>query len=188
MAKQRILIVWLTISLMTLVSACQAGSTTGGTEATRTSASSSPQAKAAVTPTADEIRAVLAAHDKALNDKNLDALMATFSADASTVVLGTGSEEHWMGPQEIRAAYTEMFKDYDAGTLVTDCGQWKSGGADDAGTMAWLAATCNCKDSLKGKSRDYKMNVTGTVEKQNNKWVFVSLHMSNAIEPPPVTK
>jgi hypothetical protein len=114
--------------------------------------------------------------------------MATFSNDPSTVVLGTGTDERWMGPQEIRAAYTEIFKDYDPGTLVTDCGQWKSGGADDAGTMAWLAANCNCKDSLKGKSREYRMNVSGTVEKQNNKWVFVSLHMSNAIEPPTSTK
>jgi len=172
---------------MTLMSACQEGGSYGA-GATSTNASANSQAKAAATPTADEIRAVLAAHDKALNDKNLDALMATFSSDPSTVVLGTGTEERWKGPEEIRAAYTEIFQDYDPGTLVTDCTQWKTGGADEAGTMAWLAATCNCKDSLKGKSRDYKMNVSGTVEKQNNKWVFVSLHMSNAFEPPPVTK
>ena len=187
--KQRVVILSLTISLMTLMSACQAGGTNSGAGAAAgTNAPASPPAKAAATPTADEIRAVLAAHDKALNDKNLDAVMATFSTDPTTVLLGTGTEERWMGPQEIRTAYTEMFKDYDTGTLVTDCSEWKTGGADDAGTMAWLAATCNCKDSLKGKSRDYKMNVSGTVEKQNNKWVFVSLHMSNAFEPPPVTK
>ena len=184
--KQRVVILSLTVAIMTLMNACHAGDTSSGAAGTNASANS--QAKAAATPTADEIRAVLAAHDKALNDKNLDALMATFSSDPSTVVLGTGAEERWKGPQEIRAAYTEIFKDYDPGTLVTDCTQWKTGGADEAGTMAWLAATCNCKDSLKGKPRDYKMNVSGTVEKQNNKWVFVSLHMSNAFEPPPVAK
>ena len=181
--KQRVVMLCLTISFMTLMSACQEGTSSGA----GTNATASPQAKAAATPTADEIRAVLAAHDKALNEKNLDALMATFSTDPTTVVLGTGVEERWMGPQEIRAAYTEMFKDYDPGSLVTDCSGWKTAGADEAGTMAWLAATCNCKDSLQGKTREFKMNVSGTVEKQNNKWVFVSLHMSNAL-PPPVTK
>src|SRR5262249_52800893 len=105
----------------------------------------------------------------------------------TTTVLGTGAEERWMGPQEIKAAYTEMFKDYDPGTLHCDCNEFKTGGSDDAGTMAWLAATCNCKDSLQGKSREYKLNVTATVEKQSDSWRFVSLHMSNAFQPP-VTK
>ena len=186
--KQRVMILSLTISLLTLMSACQEGGRSSGTGTPAgTNATASPPPRAAATPTADEIRAVLAAHDKALNDKNLDAVMATFSTDQSTVFLGTGPEERWMGPQEIRTAYTEIFKDYDPGTLVTDCSQWKAGGADEAGTMAWLAATCACKDSMQGKTREYKMNVSATVEKQNNKWVFVSLHMSNAFQPP-VTK
>lgn len=179
--KQRVVILSLTISSLTLLSACQSGDTSSGAG---TNATTNPPARAAATPTAEEIRAVLKAHDKALNDKNLDALMATFSTDPTTVVLGTGTEERWMGPQEIRAAYTEMFKDYDPGTLDANCDDWKTAGADDAGTMAWLAATCTCKDSLQGKIREYKMNVSATVEKQNNKWVFVSLHMSNAFQPP----
>ena len=149
-----------------------------GNSAARTEPARAPK------PTVDEIRQVLAAHDKALNEKNLDAVMNTFSTDANTVMLGTGSEEKWMGPQEIRSAYTEIFKDYDPGTLQTDCASWKSGGADDAGTMAWLAATCNAKDSLQGKTREYKLNVSGTVAKQNGQWRFVVLHMSNAVEGP----
>ena len=114
--------------------------------------------------------------------------MATFSTNPTTVVLGTSVEERWMGQQEIRGAYTEILKDYDPGTLVTNCATWKTGGSDDDGTMAWLAATCDCKDSLKGKVREYKMNVSATVEKQDGKWRFVSLHMSNAPPPPPPTK
>ncbi|HKE57462.1 MAG TPA: hypothetical protein VKB46_12190, partial [Pyrinomonadaceae bacterium] len=59
-----------------------------------------------------------------------------------------------------------------------------TGGADEGKTMAWMAATCPCKDSLGGKSREYKLNVTATVQKQNGQWRFVSLHMSNAFMPP----
>lgn len=183
--KQRLANLCLILSLAALAAACQgAGTNQHATTEGATNSAARAEPTRAAKPTADEIRQVLAAHDKALNEKNLDAVMNTFSTDANTVMLGTGSEEKWMGPQEIRAAYTEIFKDYDPGTLQTDCAGWKSGGADDAGTMAWLAATCNAKDSLQGKTREYKLNVSGTVAKQNGQWRFVVLHMSNAVEGP----
>jgi ketosteroid isomerase-like protein len=134
----------------------------------------------------EEIRQMLAQHDKALSDKNLDALMGTFSSEADPVVLGTGTEEKWVGRQEIRAAYTEIFKDHDPGTLEGSC-DWKTGGADDTGTMAWLAAICAYKDSFQGKVREYNLNVSGSMKKENGNWRFVMLHMSNAFTPP-VTK
>lgn len=165
---------------------CQAGGTNKASEssATANSSGAADSKPAPVKPSAEEIRAVLQAHDKALNDKNVDAIMETFSTDPTTVLMGTGSEERWMGPQEIRAAYTEIVKDYDAGTLDCNCQDWKTAGSDENGTMAWLAATCACKDSLGGKAREYKMNASGTVAKQNGKWKFVVLHMSNAFQPP----
>jgi uncharacterized protein (TIGR02246 family) len=172
--------------LIAATAACQRAATNRQATARTTSATTAErsEARTEAKPNIDEIRAVLAAHDKALSDKNLDALMNTFSTDGNTVMLGTGAEERWMGPQEIRAAYTAIFKDYDPGTLQTDCNNWKSAGADDAGTMAWLAATCNAKDSLQGKTREYTLNVSGTVAKQNGQWRFVVLHTSNAYERP----
>jgi ketosteroid isomerase-like protein len=186
--EQRVIIFCLALLVSALGTACQPSGTNSPatSDAANANAATRSEARSAAKPTVDEIREVLAIHDKALNDKNLDALMGTFSTDPNTVVLGTGTEERWLGPQEIRAAYTEIFKDYDPGTLQTDC-QWKTGGADEGGTMAWLAATCNAKDSLQGKARDYKLNVSGTVAKQDGKWCFVVLHMSNAFQPP-VTK
>lgn len=164
--------------LVSMITACQGSGTNQSTTAQNTAANTISR------PNVEEIRQVLAAHDKALNDKNLDAVMNTFSTDGNTVVFGTGIEERWMGPQEIRAAYTEIFKDYDPGTLKTDCAGWKTGGADDTGQMAWLAATCYAQDSMQGRVRDYKMNVSATVAKQNGQWRFVMLHMSNAFEGP----
>lgn len=186
--EQRVIIFCLAFLVSALGTACQPSGTNSpaASDAANANAATRSEARSAAKPTVDEIREVLAIHDKALNDKNLDALMGTFSTDPNTVVLGTGTEERWLGPQEIRTAYTEIFKDYDPGTLQTDC-EWKTGGADEAGTMAWLAATCNAKDSLQGKARDYKLNVSGTVAKQDGKWRFVVLHMSNAFQPP-VTK
>ena len=186
--KQRLTILSLVLLTATSMLACGADNTnkTAASVPTNSAASNPANARNDKKASVDEIRAVLSAHDKALSDKNLDAVMATFSSDPNTVVLGTGAEERWVGQQEIRAAYTEIFKDYDPGTLQSNC-DWKTGGSDDEGTMAWLAAICSAKDSLQGKTREYKLNVTGTVQKQEGKWHFVSLHMSNAFQPP-VTK
>jgi len=185
---QRVIILCLIASVAILM-ACQAGGTNSAADATANANASTNTAKpAAAAPAdakaaADEIRTLLQQHDKALSEKNIDNLMATFSTDPNTVVLGTGAEEKWVGPAEIKTAYTEMFKDYDPGTMQCSC-DWHTGGADQGRTMAWLAATCPCKDSMGGKTREYKLNVTATVEKQNDQWRFVSLHMSNAFMPP----
>ena len=187
---QRVIILCLIASVAILM-ACQAGGTNSAADAT-SNANANANTNAAKTATeapadakaaAEDIRALLQQHDKALSEKNLDNLLATFSSNPNTVVLGTGSEEKWVGPAEIKAAYTEMFKDYDPGTLQCTC-DWHTGGADEGKTMAWMAAICPCKDSMGGKSREYKLNVTATVEKQNGQWRFVSLHMSNAFMPP----
>jgi uncharacterized protein (TIGR02246 family) len=130
----------------------------------------------------EEIRGTLAQHDKALRDKNLAAVMDTFVDDPETVALGTGNGERWVGTEAIKEAYTQIFKDYDPNTLDVDC-NWKTG--QHLGDMAWMAATCQAKDSMKGKMRQYELNVTASMLKQDGKWRFVMLHMSNP--PNPIT-
>jgi uncharacterized protein (TIGR02246 family) len=132
----------------------------------------------------DEVREMLAAHDKALNDQNLEAVMATFSNDPKVVVLGTGAGERFVGTDAIKNAYTEIFKDYEKGTLVTNC-DWKTGDADVAGKVAWMAATCQASDSMKGVKRDYVLNVSAAAVKQDAGWRFIMLHMSNSTGAPP---
>jgi ketosteroid isomerase-like protein len=132
----------------------------------------------------EEVKELLAKHDKALNDQNLEAVLATFSTNPKTVVLGTGQGERFVGQDAIRQAYIEIFKDYDKGTLTNPC-DWKTGEADESGRMAWLAATCQAKDSQKGVNREYVLNVSATVVKQDSGWRFVMLHMSNVTSGPP---
>ena len=189
--NQRVTHLCLAISVTFLLGACQPTGTSGesGSAASNAASNNAPAKSADKTDqkaVVDEIKEVLAQHDKALSEKNLDSLMQTFSSDPNTVVLGTGPEEKWVGQQEIRSAYTEIFKDYDPNTLQSTC-DWKTGGSDDDGMMAWLAAICSCKDSLQGKTREYKLNVSAALKKQDGKWRFAMLHMSNAFQPP-VTK
>jgi ketosteroid isomerase-like protein len=135
----------------------------------------------------EEVKAMLAKHDKALNEKNIEAVMSTFSTNPNTVMLGTGEGERFVGSQAIKEAYTEILKDYDPGTLISNC-DWKTGETDAAGTSAWLAATCKLQDSMKNKKRDYVLNVSGALEKEGNDWRFVMLHMSNSPPPPAAAK
>jgi uncharacterized protein (TIGR02246 family) len=162
-----------------ILCACQAqqagtpsnSNTTTNSAATATAGKADPKV-------VEEVKELLAKHDKALNDQNLDAVMTTFANDPKTVVLGTGQGERFVGQDAIRQAYTEIFKDYEKGTLETNC-DWKTGGADEDGKMAWLAATCQAKDAQKGVKREYVLNVSAAVVKQDSGWRFTMLHMSN---------
>jgi ketosteroid isomerase-like protein len=128
----------------------------------------------------EEVKALLQRHDQALSRKDLTRLMATFSTSANTVVLGTGPGERWVGPQQIKEAYTQIFKGYDVGTLTTSP-EWRTGGV--SGSMGYLAGTWHAKDSLKGKAREYALNVSAAMQKQSGKWRIVMLHMSNPTGP-----
>lgn len=125
----------------------------------------------------EEVKTVLQKHDQALRDQNIDALMATFAIDPRTVVLGTGKGERYVGLQSIKEEYTERFKNYDPNTLVTNC-DWKTGGVDFAGTTAWVAATCPANDSLKNVKREYLLNVSAALRRDEHDWHFIMLHVS----------
>ena len=175
-----------------MLSACQPPQTQS-TETKNTTSTGTANATGSKTVDPKEVEAVkemLAKHDKALNDQNIDAVMETFSKDPKVVMLGTGQGERFVGADVIKSAYMEMFKDYDKGTLVTDC-EWKTGDAEPAGKLAWMAATCKAADTVKGAKREYVLNVSAAAVKEDAGWRFIMLHMSNATSggpPPEATK
>jgi len=180
--RSRVLIFVTTLSVL-LASACentQTDTSAAAPKNTATNASSSKPDPKVV----DELKDLLALHDKALNDKSVEDVLKTFATDANTVVLGTGAGERFVGQEAIKEAYSEMFKDYDAGTLKVTC-DWKTGGADPAGVTAWLAATCPATDSFKGVKREYSLNVSAAAVKGADGWHFAMLHMSNSNDPGP---
>lgn len=119
-----------------------------------------------------QIMALLQKHDEALNQHDLDGIMSVFAASPRTVVMGTGPGERWQGKDEIRAAYTEIVKDFDKGTATHNC-DWKTG--EIVGATAWVASTCKFSDSKSGQKREYELNVSGVLRKIGGKWYFQSL-------------
>lgn len=125
---------------------------------------------------AADISELLKKHDEAMNQHDLEGVLALFAPGPKTVVLGTGPGERYQGKQEIKAAYTEFFKDFDKGTLSHSC-YWKQSGG--SGSTAWGAAMCKFTDSLGNREREYELNVSAALEKQGGKWYFVLIHFSN---------
>jgi ketosteroid isomerase-like protein len=125
-----------------------------------------------------DIAELLSKHDEALNQQNLDAVMALYSSSPKTTMLGTGPGEKFQGASEIRNAYSEIFKDFNKGTLKSTC-YWKEG--DVIGNAAWGAAMCKFSDSKGSKARGYELNVSAVAENQGGKWQFVMLHYSNLV-------
>src|SRR5262245_59534275 len=91
-----------------------------------------------------EIAELLQKHDDAMNRHDLDGVIALYSSNPRTVMIGTGPGERFQGQAEIRNAYSQMFKDFDKGTLNHNC-YWKDGRA--SGNLVWGAFMCKFSDS-----------------------------------------
>ena len=180
MMKKMYLVAGLVLLGLVLPACRQEAKSTGNTSSTSTATPAGKEDSNVV----EEVKSVLLKYNKALNDKNLDTLLATFSYDPRTVVLGTGTGERYVGQDAIRERYSEILKDYDPGTRITNC-EWKTGGVDPAGTTAWVAATCQGQDSLKNVKRDYVLNISGALRKDDKDWRFLMLHMSDATRSAP---
>lgn len=125
-----------------------------------------------------DVAELLKKHDDALNQHNLEGVLALYSPSPKAVMLGTGPGEKFQGNAEIKTAYTEIFKDFDKGTLTHSC-YWKDGGG--SGSVVWLAAMCKFTDAKGDKKREYELNVSAVAEKQGGKWQFVLMHYSNIV-------
>jgi uncharacterized protein (TIGR02246 family) len=125
-----------------------------------------------------DVAQMLKKHDEALNQHNLEGVLALYAPSPKTVMLGTGPGEKYQGKAEIKAAYTEIFKDFDKGTMTHNC-YWRDGGG--SGTMVWGAAMCKFADAKGEKKREYELNVSMVAEKQGGKWHFALLHYSNVV-------
>jgi uncharacterized protein (TIGR02246 family) len=125
---------------------------------------------------APQIMALLQKHDDALNRHDLEGVVEIFAPGEEAVLMGTGPNELWQGVQQIKTAYSRIFRDFDEGTMTRQC-IWKNGGI--RGDLGWVAASCKFSDSKQGKSREYEVNITGVLEKQQGRWYFASLHVSN---------
>lgn len=116
------------------------------------------------------------AHDRALSEHDIDAVLATWADGEASVLLGTGPGERWVGKAEIRTAYENFFGDFDRDTLRTECGWFVVGVRGDT---AWGLAECDHFDAVKEVQRTFPVNVSVVLILQDGAWRFRALHFSN---------
>ncbi len=121
-----------------------------------------------------EIKSMLQSYTKAIGDKDLEAVMASFAPGPETVLMGTGPGERWVGSAEIEEAHRRFFENFDKEKFEVT---WASVGSD--GNVAWLTAMLQITDYLKNEKNEYALNWSATLVKQEGKWYFVSSHFSN---------
>ena len=121
-----------------------------------------------------EVRALLAAHDKAFTAHDLDGLLKTFSPKAA--VVGTGPGELWVGRDEITVAYRHFFEGFDVGKQSFQY-LWRQGhvGAD----TAWLTTLTRVSMTKAGQAAEFGLNLSLVAEKIDGHWSISSLHFSN---------
>src|SRR5262245_24089824 len=146
---------------------------TGLTAVAALGAAVEAQEAEAPNPKLDELRALLKAHDDAMSNQDVKGVLAVFVP--KPVVLGTGPGEIWSGPEEVAAAYQEMFKGFDKGEEKCDY-QYTLG--DVSGDSGWLAASGNVACNKDGKDAEFPMNVLLTATKVDGKWRIAAMHFS----------
>ncbi len=140
-----------------------------------------PQTQAAdkaENPELEKVRALLKAHDEAMTNKDMKGVLATL-ADKATI-MGTGPGEIWSGPAEIKDAYEHFFEGFDKGQQKFDY-QFKIGGLGTS--MGWLMASGEITGKKDGKTFDFPLNLSLTVEKTGGQWKIVAMHFSTLVGP-----
>ena len=129
-------------------------------------------------PDLDQIRAVLKAHDVAMTNHDLEGVLAVMAPKA--VIMGSGPGEMWSGPDEIKDAYTNFFKDFDKGEQDFSYNH-RFGGLSSE--MGWLMASGEVKGKKDGKDFAFPLNISLTVAKNGGKWLVASMHFSTLTGP-----
>lgn len=121
------------------------------------------------------LKALMAAHNKAFNNQDLNGVLATMTKHA--VLMGTGSGELWVGHAEIGGAYKHFFEDFDKGAQKIQDLWWDE---KVEGSLASLMVVSKVTMTKGGKSADVGINTSVLAEKQaNGSWLIRNLHYSN---------
>lgn len=121
-----------------------------------------------------EIDQMIKSHNQAYDNKDIDAVMAFYAPDA--VLMGSGPGERYDGTEEIRDAHIHFFESYDKQTSELT---WHKTRVN--GDVAWSMSMKQYTLYNKNVKNEFALNWSVVLEKQNGKWVFVSLHFSNLV-------
>jgi ketosteroid isomerase-like protein len=134
-----------------------------------------------------EVKSVIEQHNMALNTQNIKGIMSIYSSNPSTVLMGTGPGETYVGEEGLSGAYNQIFNRFKADTLSFKY-DWVATGSK--GDIAWFAVTTTMSGVVNNEQKERAFNMSGLLQKEKGKWRIVSMHFSRlgaeeqpAVEP-----
>jgi hypothetical protein len=113
--------------------------------------------------------------------------MSIYSSDPSTVLMGTGPGEAYVGEEGLSGAYNQIFNRFKADSLSFKY-DWVATGSK--GDIAWFAVTTTMLGAVNNEQKERTFNMSGLLQKEKGKWRIVSMHFSRlgaeeqqAVEP-----
>lgn len=128
---------------------------------------------AADNPDLEKIKALLAAHDKAMTAHDLDGVLATLTDNVS--IMGTGPGEMYTGAKQIKEAYEHFFEEADKGEQEFEYFERVGNLSSE---MGWLMTSGNVMGKKGGKKMSFPLNVSLTVSKSGDAWKIAAMHFS----------
>ncbi|MEE4378390.1 MAG: nuclear transport factor 2 family protein [Candidatus Competibacteraceae bacterium] len=129
----------------------------------------------------DGVKALWEAQQKAFDNHDVDGVMATYADSDDIMLMGTGPGEHWVGKEEVKDAYSNFMKGFDANTVEAKCGE---GAGSARGDVVWLTIVCHFKDQKQGENREFVLNLSGVIVKQGEDWRYHTIHFSHLMGNP----
>jgi ketosteroid isomerase-like protein len=120
-----------------------------------------------------ELRITLESLWEAYADGNLEAIMAHYAPEADLVVIGSGGDERYLGPDELRAGLARDLAQSQARQVATT---WFK--ADGLGGVAWAAIQCEVRVTAGGQQMTLPGRGTFVLTQQGTRWLIVQSHFS----------
>jgi uncharacterized protein (TIGR02246 family) len=152
-------------ALLTALAVVSLGVAQTAPKATPMDATTGPQA---------EVQAAIAAYARAISEKDIDACLAAYAPGTNSLMLGTGPGERWVGPEEMRTAHEQFFKDFDTESSKPT---WRM--VQVSGDVAWVAGMSEVVDYDKNVKNEFFLNISAVLQKIDGKWKIVQFHFSN---------
>ena len=126
--------------------------------------------------TIDSVRALWQEQHKALDAHDIGGVLGTYTDKDDIMLMGTGPGEHWVGKAEIKDAYAQFMKGFDAHTMEVEC---SDGAGSTQGDVAWFTGVCSFTDRKAEQPRAFAANISAVVLRQGDAWRFHTMHFSH---------
>lgn len=128
----------------------------------------------AASKTDDEIKAAIDKFTDSYKQKDIAGVMAMYVKSPSTLVIGSGKDEKFLGYAAIKAVYEKDFASWKEITAMN----YKIISLSTTGRVAWLAADLSGTYIMKEGPVNVAGTFTAVLKKTGAKWQFAQTHFS----------